>query len=162
MNQPTLFTNPQSAPALSVPFAPRSKYGMKKNAETSNNHGVAVRLSGDRKGAMKLFNESGSAESKYNKGLILIANGDYAGAVSTMKDVKSFNTALAKMLSGDNAGAKSDLDASGDKSALADYLRAIICARSNDSAGKDSNLSSAIAKDGSLGEKSKTDLEFAK
>jgi hypothetical protein len=111
---------------------------------------------------MKLFNESGSAESKYNKGLILIANGDYAGAVSAMKDVKSFNSALAKMLSGDNAGAKSDLDASGDKSALADYLRAIICARSNDAAGKDSNLSSAIAKDGSLGEKSKKDLEFAK
>ena len=137
-------------------------YGMKKNAETSNNNGVAVRLKGDRKGAMKLFNESGSAESKYNKGLILIANGDYAGAVSTMKDVKSFNSALAKLLSGDNAGAKSDLDASGDKSALADYLRAIICARSNDAAGKDSNLSSAIAKDGSLGEKSKTDLEFAK
>jgi hypothetical protein len=137
-------------------------YGMKKNAETSNNHGVAVRLNGDRKGAMKLFNESGSAESKYNKGLILIANGDYAGAVSTMKDVKSFNSALAKMLSGDIAGAKSDLDASGDKSALADYLRAIICARSNDTAGKASNLSSAAAKDFSLGEKSKTDLEFSK
>jgi tetratricopeptide (TPR) repeat protein len=137
-------------------------YGMKKNAETANNQGVAVRLNGDRKGAMKLFSESGSSESKYNKGLILIANGDYAGAVATMKDVKSFNSALAKMLSGDNAGAKSDLDASGDKSALADYLRAIICARSKDTAGKDSNLSSAIAKDGSLGEKSKNDLEFSK
>ena len=137
-------------------------YGMKKNAETSNNHGVAIRLSGDRKGALKLFNESGSAESKYNKGLVLIANGDYAGAVSTMKDAKTFNTALAKMLGGDNTGAKSDLDASGDKSALADYLRAIICARSKDTAGQASNLSSAIAKDGALGEKSKTDLEFTK
>ena len=137
-------------------------YGMNKNAETSNNMGVATRLKGDRKGALKLFNESGSAESKYNKGLILIANGDYAGAVSNMKDAKTFNTALAKMLNGDNTGAKSDLDASGDKSALADYLRAIICARSNDAAGQASNLSSAIAKDGSLGEKSKIDLEFAK
>lgn len=137
-------------------------YGMNKNAETSNNLGVATRLKGDRKAALKLFNESGSAESKYNKGLILIANGDYAGAVSSMKDAKTFNSALAKMLNGDNTGAKSDLDASGDKSALADYLRAIICARSKDAAGQASNLSSAIAKDGSLGEKSKTDLEFAK
>ena len=137
-------------------------YGMNKNAETSNNMGVVTRLKGDRKAAMKLFTESGSAESKYNKGLILIANGDYAGAVSTMKDSKSFNSALAKMLNGDNTGAKSDLDASGDKSALADYLRAIICARSKDTAGQASNLSSAIAKDGSLGEKSKTDLEFSK
>lgn len=137
-------------------------YGINKNAETSNNMGVVTRLKGDRKAALKMFNESGSAESKYNKGLILIANGDYAGAVSNMKDVKSFNTALAKLLNGDNTGAKSDLDASGDKSALADYLRAIICARSNDAAGQASNLSSAIAKDGSLGEKSKIDLEFAK
>ena len=137
-------------------------YGMNKNAETSNNMGVVTRLKGDRKAALKLFTESGSTESKYNKGLILIANGDYAGAVSTMKDAKTFNSALAKMLGGDNTGAKSDLDASGDKSALADYLRAIICARSKDTAGQASNLSSAIAKDGSLGEKSKTDLEFSK
>jgi tetratricopeptide (TPR) repeat protein len=137
-------------------------YGMNKNTETSNNMGVVTRLKGDRKAAMKLFTESGSAESKYNKGLILIANGDYAGAVSTMKDAKTFNSALAKMLGGDNTGAKSDIDASGDKSALADYLRAIICARSKDTAGQASNLSSAIAKDGSLGEKSKTDLEFSK
>ena len=137
-------------------------YGLKKNPETSNNMGVVTRLKGDRKAAMTLFTESGSAESKYNKGLILIANGDYAGAVSTMKDSKSFNSALAKMLNGDNTGAKSDLDASGDKSALADYLRAIICARSKDTAGQASNLSSAIAKDGSLGEKSKIDLEFSK
>ncbi len=137
-------------------------YGLNKNAETSNNMGVVTRLKGDRKAAMKLFTESGSTESKYNKGLILIANGDYAGAVSTMKDAKTFNSALAKMLGGDNTGAKSDLDASGDKSALADYLRAIICARSKDTAGQASNLSSAIAKDGSLGEKSKTDLEFSK
>jgi tetratricopeptide (TPR) repeat protein len=137
-------------------------YGLNKNAETSNNMGVVTRLKGDRKAAMKLFTESGSTESKYNKGLILIANGDYAGAVSTMKDAKTFNSALAKMLGGDNTGAKSDLDASGDKSALADYLRAIICARSKDTAGQASNLSSAIAKDGSLGEKSKKDLEFSK
>ena len=137
-------------------------YGMNKNPETSNNMGVVTRLKGDRKAAMTLFTESGSAESKYNKGLILIANGDYAGAVSTMKDSKSFNSALAKMLNGDNTGAKSDIDASGDKSALADYLRAIICARSKDTAGQASNLSSAIAKDGSLGEKSKIDLEFSK
>lgn len=137
-------------------------YGMKKNAETANNYGVAVRLKNDRKGAAKLFNESGSAESKYNKGLILIANGDYAGAVATMNGVKSFNSALAKLLNGDNAGAKADIDGSGDKSAMADYLRAIIAARSNDEAGVASNLKSAIQKDGSLMEKAKKDLEFAK
>lgn len=137
-------------------------YGMKKNTETSNNFGTSKRLGGDRSGALKLFNESGSNESKYNKGMIFIANGDYSSAVNTMSGEKTFNSALAKMLKGDNAGAKADLDASKDGSAEVDYLRAIICARSNDASGVSSNMKSAVKKNGALTEKFKKDLEFEK
>jgi hypothetical protein len=66
------------------------------------------------------------------------------------------------MLKGDNTGAKSDLDASKDGSAEADYLRAIICARSNDSSGVSANIKSAVKKNGSLADKFKKDLEFEK
>jgi hypothetical protein len=135
-------------------------YGMKKTTETSNNKGIGVRLSGDRKAAASLFGESSSKEAKYNKGLISIANGDYSAAVSSMSDYKTFNTALAKLLNKDNAGAKADMDASNDSSALADYLRAVIAARSNDAAGVASNLKSAVQKDSSLAAKAKKDLEF--
>jgi hypothetical protein len=135
-------------------------YGMMKTPETSNNKGITVRLNGDRKGASSLFNESGSNEAKYNRGLVHIANGDYASAVSGMSNYKTFNSALAKLLNKDNAGAKSDMDASGDTSAIADYLRAVIAARSNDAEGVASNLRSAVQKDGSLAAKAQKDLEF--
>lgn len=135
-------------------------YGMMKSPETSNNKGISTRLNGDRKGAVALFNESGSNEAKYNRGIVQIANGDYASAVSGMSNYKTFNSALAKLLNKDNAGAKSDIDESGDSSAIADYLRAIICARSNDATGVASNLKNAVQKDGSLAAKAKKDLEF--
>jgi hypothetical protein len=136
-------------------------YSMKKCAETANNMGIVTRVNGDRKGAMTYFNEAGAgAESSYNKGLIDIQNGNYGGAVKNMSSFKTFNSSLAKLLSKDAGAAKADIDASGDSSAKADYLRAIICARSGDGAGVGTNLRNAVQKDASLGEKAKSDLEF--
>jgi len=136
-------------------------YGMKKCAETANNMGIVTRVNGDRKGAMKYYSEAGAAsETNYNKGIIDIQNGNYSGAVSNMSAFKTFNSALAKLLNKDASAAKGDIDASGDSSAKADYLRAIICARNSDSAGVGTNLRNAVQKDASLGEKAKSDLEF--
>jgi outer membrane protein OmpA-like peptidoglycan-associated protein len=136
-------------------------YGMKKCAETANNMGIATRANGDRKNAMTYFNEAGSAaETNYNKGIIDIQNGNYSGAISKMGSYKTFNSALAKLLNKDAGTAKADMDASGDSSAMADYLRAIICARSGDGTGVGTNLRNAVQKDATLGEKAKSDLEF--
>jgi hypothetical protein len=106
------------------------------------------------------LNESSAAEAKYNKGLINIQDGDYSSAVSNIGSFNTFNTALAKLLNKDNGGAQSAIASSNDSSALADYLRAVIAARSNDAAGVASNLKSAIQKDSSLMEKAKKDQEF--
>jgi hypothetical protein len=135
-------------------------YTAMKTPETSNHKGIATRLNGDRKASVALFNESNTNESKYNRGLVQIATGEYGSAVSGMSSYKTFNSALAKLLNKDNGGAKADIDASGDNSATADYLRAVIAARSNDAAGVASNLKSAIQKDNSLAAKAKADPEF--
>ncbi|MFY7708775.1 MAG: hypothetical protein ACOVQ5_11880 [Flavobacteriales bacterium] len=135
-------------------------YGMSKTTETSCNMGAVTRLNGDRKKAMTYLNESSAAEAKYNKGLINIQDGDYSSAVSNIGSFNTFNTALAKLLNKDNGGAQSAIASSNDSSALADYLRAVIAARSNDAAGVASNLKSAIQKDSSLMEKAKKDQEF--
>lgn len=136
-------------------------YGMKKCAETCNNMGVVTRIGGDRAGALAYFNDaSGANEASYNKGLIDIQNGDYSSAVSKMSTYQTFNSSLAKLLNKDNGGAKSDIDASGDNSAMADYLRAVIAARSGDGSAVGTNLKSAVGKDASLGDKAKKDLEF--
>lgn len=135
-------------------------YGMSKTTETSCNMGAVTRLNGDRNGALKYLNESAASEAKYNKGLIHIQNGDYSSAVSSFGSYKTFNSALGKLLNKDNAGAQADIDASKDSSALADYLRAVIAARSNDGAAVASNLKSAVQKDSKLADKAKKDLEF--
>ncbi|MEY3398704.1 MAG: hypothetical protein RL220_1298 [Bacteroidota bacterium] len=140
----------------------KKAYELKKSPEVANNMGVMTRLNGDRNGAMKYYNEAGNAgnEVKYNKALISIQNGDYASAVSNMSGYTTFNTALAKLLNGDNAGAQSDMGSSNDNSALADYLRAVIAARSGDCTSVASHLVNAIQKDGGLRDKAKKDLEF--
>lgn len=138
----------------------KKAYELKKTPETSNNMGVVARQKGDRKAAMNYFNESSTKESTYNKGIIHIQNGDYASAVSAMSGYTTFNSALAKLLNKDNAGAKADMASSGDTSGLADYLRAVIAARSNEGAEVASNLKSAAQKDQALITKAKKDLEF--
>jgi hypothetical protein len=132
------------------------------NAITNNNMGILTRRSGDRRAAMNFYgNASGAgSEVNYNKGLIQIQDGEYDAAIGSMNGKETFNTALVKMLNGDNSGASQAMTESNDDSAIADYLRAIIAARSNDSAGVMSNITSAVAKDKSLKEKAKNDLEF--
>ncbi len=139
----------------------KKAYGMKKCEETSNNMGIVSRVKGDKAAASTFFGEAGgSAESNYNKALIDIQKGDYSSAVSKMGSYKTFNTALAKLLNKDNGSAKADIDASNDTSAQADYLRAVIAARSNDGSAVGSNLKSAVQKDASLKDKASKDLEF--
>ncbi len=139
----------------------KKAYGMKKCAETSNNMGIVTRVSGDRKGAVTYFNEAGgSSEASYNKGIVDIQNGDYSSAVSKMGSYKTFNSSLAKLLNKDNGGAKADIDASNDSSAQADYLRAIIAARSGDGSAVGTNLKSAIQKNDTFKDKAMKDLEF--
>lgn len=136
--------------------------GIERNPVSLNNLGCIARLEGDREGAMEMFNEAMAAgnEVKYNKGLVQIQTGDYSAAVNNMSGMNTFNSSLAKLLNEDVSGAKSAIDASGDDSAIADYLRAVIAARNNNGAEVLSNLGNAIQKDGSLKEKAMKDMEF--
>ena len=132
------------------------------NVIAMNNSAIILRMKGDRTAAMEMLNQAMSAgpEVKYNKGLVQIQDGDYAGAISNMSEENTFNVVLAKLLNGDNNGAKTTLENSDDDSAIADYLAAIIAARMNNASDVTSKLSSAISKDGSLKEKAMNDLEF--
>ncbi|WP_306642414.1 hypothetical protein [Sanyastnella coralliicola] len=135
---------------------------LESNAVSMNNLGCIARLEGDREKAMEMFNGASAAGSavNYNKGIVMIQTGDYDSAISNMGNNNTFNRALAQVLNGDVSGAKSTMDASGDDSAIADYLRAIIAARNNSGADVLSNLTKAVEKDGSLANKAKMDLEF--
>lgn len=135
---------------------------LERNKAVVNNVAALMRQNGDIDGAMKLLNEAAGAgpEVGYNKGIILIQKGDYASAISNMGRMSSVNVALAKMLNGDAAGAKTALENADDDSAVASYVMAVACARLNDSAGVKKHLGEALAKDPNLRQKAEKDLEF--
>ena len=119
---------------------------LERNKAVVNNVAALTSQNGDIDGAMKLLNEAAGAgpEVGYNKGIILIQKGDYASAISNMGRVSSVNVALAKMLNGDAAGAKTALENADDDSAVASYVMAVACARLNDSAGVKKHLGRGI------------------
>lgn len=98
----------------------------------------------------------------YNMGIVNIFKGDYSKAVSLMQGNKcDYNLGLAQMLNKDNAAAKATLDCA-PETAKSAYLKAVLAARTNDTAAVYSNLMSAIQKDGSYKNTAKWDREFVK
>jgi Flp pilus assembly protein TadD len=135
------------------------------NPVVKNNLGIVARWKGDRKGAMDLYKQAGSAgpEVAYNMGIIEIQNGNYAAAVSDMGSMNTFNAALAKLLNGNADGAMSTIDNSTDKdAALSFYLKAIAGARQGKADVMNNNLKAAIQKDASFKQMAKDDAEFIK
>ena len=79
------------------------------------------------------------------------STGLYEEAVNNMGDNKTFNVALATLLSGDAEGASQVVDASNTSDdAMSYYLKAIIGARTNNSSMLLDNLKIAFEKDASL------------
>jgi Flp pilus assembly protein TadD len=136
---------------------------VKESNEAHNNLAIIKRLSGDRKAAMDHLKKAAGAgnEVNYNMGIIDIQNGDYASAVQNMSGYNTFNKALALLLTGNNDAAMQALNQSPEKdTAMGQYLKAIIAARSNDAGTVSSSLKAAYAMDASLKEQAATDLEF--
>lgn len=133
------------------------------NPVSTNNLGVVARLKGDRKKAADLYRKAMAAgdEVKYNLGIVNIQNGEYSAANTNMAGQSTFNAALAKLLGGDAAGAKSILEKAPEKdSAMGHYLMAVIGARMGNGDMVRNHVGLAVQKDGSLRDKALKDLEF--
>ena len=139
--------------------------GVDKNATVINNMGVVALFGDDVTGAKEMFSAASGAgkEVNYNKGIIAIKQADYSDAVSKFGSDNTFNSALAKLLNGDNDGALKAIDASEAKeTAKGYYLKAIIGARTANKDLMNNNMKSAVAKDASLKTKAMNDAEFLK
>jgi tetratricopeptide (TPR) repeat protein len=132
--------------------------------EVSNNMGIIQAKKGNRALAMEMYKKAGgAAEAKYNMGIINIRDGKYADAVSNFGDFKGHNKALAQFLSGNAGAVKETIDASNEKDmAYSYYLKAVSYARQNNTAEAESNLKTAIEKDGAWKAYAKDDCEFLK
>lgn len=143
----------------------RAEANANGNPILMNNLGIIAAKAGDRKKAMEYYEKASGAgkEVNYNKGIVNVRDGKYADAVSNFGDYKGFNKALAELLNGNNGAVTTTIDASTEKDmAMSYYLKAVAAARSNNAAEVNSNLKTAIEKDGSLKAAAKDDAEFIK
>ena len=139
---------------------------IQNNDMVKNNLGFASLVKGDLVKAEEYFNSmtTASADSKWGLGVIAITKGEYDKAVNNLGNEPNFNLALAQVLKGDVAKAKSTLDGLKDlgKTGKPSYLKAIVGARLDDRTYMINGLKEAIGINSSWKAYAKTDLEFAK
>jgi Flp pilus assembly protein TadD, contains TPR repeats len=136
---------------------------VKSNSEANINLGLLALLKNDKNKAQQLFGSASDVpELGEALGLLYLSQGDYAKAVSSFAGTKSNNAALAQILTKDYSAAAQTLNQVKTPTAITDYLKAIVAARTNDSSGVVSNLKTAISKDRALAKEASNDIEFVK
>jgi tetratricopeptide (TPR) repeat protein/outer membrane protein OmpA-like peptidoglycan-associated protein len=139
-----------------------------ENGAVLANMGVVAKNKGNIKQAEDLYKqaEAKGVDVSYHKAIIAIKKGDYASAVSLFNKSgkKDFNTALAQLLNGDAAGAKTTIDnmAPDQLNWELYYLRAIAGARLNNAEVVTSNLTRAVQQNVVVRQMAKEDVEFIK
>ncbi len=121
------------------------------NAEINNNL-LLVNLANGKTEEAKKYAMSADAESK---AALAAAEGDYAAAA---KNMSGYNEAIVLVMNNNLSGAKKAI--ANDKSAEADYLRAVIAAKEGDTKTAQVELSSAISKNPELAKKAAKDVNL--
>jgi len=121
-------------------------------------------MTGDVAKAQELFTASMGAGAvvNYNLGIIKIIQGDYAAAANYFGNTDEFNTALVKFLQKDFDGSLATIGRIEKEFAKKDYLRAVVAAKQSKDELVFESLRIAFAKDSSLKNRAKVDIEFAK
>ena len=122
-------------------------------SELNNNLALAYIMNGNTEAA-KAYTLNASKETK---ALAAAAEGNYAQAQSQLE---GYNAAVSATMNADYTAAKQFI--ANDKSADADYLRAVIATKQGDMATATAELKSAIAKDASYAERCKKDVNLRK
>jgi len=137
---------------------------MQSNDVVNNNLGCVALMQGDLVKAQELFTASMGAGAgvNYNLGIIKVIQGDYDAAANYFGNTDEFNTALVKYLKKDNDAALATLGRIEKDFAKKDYLRAVIAAKQSKDELVFESLRLAFAKDASLKNRAKVDIEFAK
>jgi len=137
---------------------------LKDGDYVKNNLGFVALVQGDIEKAQGYFTsiEKLTDESNFGLGTINLINGNYSDAVNYFGTKPSFNSALAKLLDGNNTGAKNTLEAIDHKCPWGDYLKAVVGARMDDENYMIENLKAAVAANDEMKALAKTDMEFGK
>lgn len=130
-----------------------------------NNLGAIALREGDVKNAEALFGAAAGSgnEVNYNLGIVSLKNAEYDKAVRYFSDYQDINSALAKMMAGNNNGALRDLEAFERPNCfMKEYLKAVIGARTAKENLLFDSLAEACKINPDMKAKAKNDMEFAK
>ena len=130
-----------------------------------NNLGAALLVEGNVQRAEELFGAASGAgnEVNYNLGIVSLKKGNYSQANQYFRNFADPNTALAKLLTGDNNGALRDLEGfTRPNCFMKEYLIAVVGARTARENLLFDHLQKAVEYNPAMKQKAKTDLEFAK
>ncbi|MBN2634679.1 MAG: hypothetical protein JXR61_00310 [Prolixibacteraceae bacterium] len=138
-----------------------------RNSEpiVKNNLGAIALTEGNVDEAEALFGAAAGSgdEVNYNLGIVSVKNAEYDKAVRYFSDYEDINSALAKMMAGNNNGALRDLEAFEKPDCfMKEYLKAIIGARTAKETLLFESLEAACKINPEMKEKAKTDMEFAR
>lgn len=130
-------------------------------AEVNANNALIALAEGKQAEAENLLAKAATARN-YNEvlGNLQIAKGNYAQAAQSLAGTKTNSAALAQILNKDYSAAAQTLTGIAKPDATTDYLKAIVGARTNQTATALASLKEAIAKDPSLKARAAKDLEF--
>lgn len=130
-----------------------------------NNLGAVALNAGDVDQAETLFGAAAGAgdEVNYNLGIVSVKNAEYDKAVKYFSKYEDINSAVAKMMAGDNNGALKDLNAFERPNCyMKEYLKAVIGARTAKENLLFDSLTEACKINADMKAKAKVDMEFAK
>ena len=134
-----------------------------KQPEANANQGLLALMQGDMIAAENYIAKAGEANGLAEVlGNLHLAQGKYALAEQDFAKVNSNSAALAQILNKNYAQAATTLKNVKKADAMTDYLRAILAARTGKQADAAAALKQAIAKDPSLSDYAKKDLELVK
>ena len=130
----------------------------------TNNLGVVALGAGDFEKAKELFTAAMGAgdEVNYNMGILSLLEGDYDAAESYYGSTASVNSALTKMLKGNNTACYNMLRDLPGESPKGFYVMAVAMAREGDVERMYNALASCVARDAKWKEYAKKDVEFFK
>ena len=127
------------------------------------NSGLLQLIAGNADAATQALAKGSGAEDLNDAlGNLNLMQGNYAQAVKYFGKSASNSAALAQILSKDYLAANNTLSRIAQPDAMTDYLKAVIAARTNNPELAMTNLRAAVAKNPSLADIAKKDLEFAK
>ena len=134
-----------------------------KQPEANANQGLLALMQGDMIAAENYIAKAGEANGLAEVlGNLHLAQGKYALAEQDFSKVDSNSAALAQILNKNYSKAATTLKNVKNADAMTDYLKAILAARTGKQTEAAAALSQAIAKDPSLSEYAKKDLELVK